>query len=883
MNKVLSGGGPAADPAVAQAVLTDPATGGASGNTAAQRLVKPGRIPDDQLLGVLQYQPWLSAGVIDIFRFTGMKDLEASCPQSYAVVKERMNARVGAAKVAGLYANDDRITALRRWNTAVFDKLTEFQNYYRNTKQEAAEAYVTAVIGEYEWGYLDLASIYVDSGEAGLRLREFMAAGKPEEALTVMIAEADERQAEQMRLDKLAAEAEKWIGRQVATKEVMFWSDTDVHLKELVEPRHGCEARADAVAWARMSGSACAVVEISGWHYVFSLDHQYDRSDIFLVEQWEEARTEVVPVPSTPPGITLTTSDGYVLVAKGERFFGGTQARKPEEHLAADEKILEESGPSLGSDQAVRLFRQLTLDLLLVNLGAAEQRVREQLGVIYGHDWHTIDMVRGLQPGAWRRSLQPKAAVGASIQADAAALRQYMIEAADFAASVGNADLTEAQQTEIMYTLEQIGRLQTESPLAALMVVSHRDPKATGPAEEKDFEDKAAAGSPEEAAGRVADELWTRLDNIDTVRRHFLREPDAVLDLEPLHDQILDGFSTMQRFWIQWEIAGHSLTSLAKTLGMAVLQLGLVVTGMFTAGLTSLAATGTATMLGVHGTAEAFESARLLSAMSKLDLKGGFQLATPEQAASARTWAYIGLGLTLLDVGGFVYAGRLAAQLSRVAAMPDVAAILGTGERDLAAIARQLNMPERTLARQLETLTGAPREQLLARVQQAMGLKIAGYAHSPQLTWAPNPGGEVRTVDEAVALARKLKVEIPDDIRFIAVNQKDLPKNAYAAYAQMGKNFQAGDFIEWEQFYNRFEQIPVALSREVLSSDEAIVAVIAHEMHELNGLRKLFQANGGRLPAADLHRAITPGIKGNLHYEAWDIADKLVLEMRQGK
>jgi hypothetical protein len=99
----------------------------------------------------------------------------------------------------------------------------------------------------------------------------------------------------------------------------------------------------------------------------------------------------------------------------------------------------------------------------------------------------------------------------------------------------------------------------------------------------------------------------------------------------------------------------------------------------------------------------------------------------------------------------------------------------------------------------------------------------------------------------------------------------------------MGKNFQAGDFIEWEQFYNRFEQVPVALSREVLNSDEAIVAVIAHEMHELNGLRKLFEANGGRLPAADLHRAITPGFKGNLHYEAWDIADELVLKMRQGQ
>ena len=768
MNKLLSGTRAAADTAVAQVVLTDPAAGGASGNGAAQRLVAPGRISDDQLLTILQNQSDLSASVIDIFHFTGMKDLEADCPKSYALVKERMTVRVGAGKVAGLYANDARITALLRWNTAVADKLTEFQTYYRNTKQEAAVQYASAVIGEYEWNYVDLAGIYSDSGEFGLQLRELVAAGKPEEALTVLIAEADQRQAEQMRLDQLAAQAEKWIGRQVATKEVMFWSNTDVHLKELLDPRHGCEERAQAVAWARMSGSACAVVEISGRYYVFSLDHQYDRGDIFLVEQWEEARTEVVPVPSTPPGITLTTSDGYVLKAQGERFFGGTQARNPEEHLAADEKLLEESGPGLGADQAVRLFRQMTLDLLLVNLGAAERRVRDQLAVVYGVDWNMIDMVRGLQPGAWRRTLRPKAAVGTKVQADAAALRQYMIEAADFAAALGNADLTEGQQTEITYILEQIGRIQTESPLAALMVVSHRDPGATGAAEEKDFEDKAAADSPEQAAGRVADELWTRLDNIDTVRRHFLREPDAVLDLEPLHDQILNGFDAYQRFWIRWEIAGHSLWSLAKTLGMAVLQLGLVITGMFTAGLTSLAASGSATLLGAHGTAEAFESAQMLSAMSKLDLKGGLQLATPEQAASARTWAYIGLGLTLLDVGGFVAAGRLAARLSRVAAAPDVAAVLSAGERDLPAIARQLNMPERTLVRELETLTGASREQLLSRIRQVMGLKIAGYAHSPTVKWLPNPGGEVRTVDQAVALARRHGVEIPEDIMFRA-------------------------------------------------------------------------------------------------------------------
>ena len=873
--------------AVSQVVTAgaDPAVlAGAGGNAAVGQAVAPGRIGDDELVRMLGYQPGLSATVVDLFRFTGLKDMEASHPKSYAIVRDRIAARFGAGKAAGLYANDARIGGLLRWNAAVAGKLTEFQDWYRATRQLTAERVIGELVGEYEWDYAGMAGVYVTAGEPGLRMRELLAAGRPEEVIALLVAEADEKQAEQIRLDALAAEAEKWIGRLVASKEVMFWSDDDIHLHELLEPRQGTEDSASAVGWARMSGRSCAVVEVSKRFYAFALDHQYSRSDVFLAEQWEEARTEVVPVRSTPAGITLTTSDGYILKAERGRFFGGTQARKPEEQLAADERILAESGSDLGAEQAVALFRQMTLDLLMVNLGAAEQRVREQIAAVYGVEWKMIDMVRGLQPGYWKRTLQPKAKVGADVQATAARLRGLLVEAADFAASTDGRELTEAERVEIEFTLEQIGRIQAESPLAAMMVVSHRDSDDTGPAEEDDFEDKAAKGGPQDAAGRVADELWERLDNIDTVRRHFLREPDAVLDLEPLHNQILDGFDEYQRFFIHLKVAGHGLASLAKAVGMGVLQLGLVVAGLFTGGLTSLAAGGMATMLGVHGTVEAFEQARLLSAMSRMDLKGGFQLATPEQAASARIWAYIGLGLTMLDVGGFVSAARLAGRLSRVAALPDVAAALRSGERDLASVARQLGVPERTLARQLETLTGAPREELLARIRQVVDFKIGGFAQSPSMTWLPNPGGEVRTIDEAVALAKQHGVHIPDDIHFAAIGQKYLPKGALAEYAQLGKPKSAGELISWERFYHDVtDNIPVRLSRDVLNSDEAIVAVIGHEMHELNALRKLFEEGGGQMRADDLYRAIAAGRPGNLHDQAWDVADALVKAMRDAK
>ena len=68
----------------------------------------------------------------------------------------------------------------------------------------------------------------------------------------------------------------------------------------------------------------------------------------------------------------------------------------------------------------------------------------------------------------------------------------------------------------------------------------------------------------------------------------------------------------------------------------------------------------------------------------------------------------------------------------------------------------------------------------------------------------------------------------------------------------------------------------------MFQSDEAIVAVIAHEMHELNELRRIFEESGGAISMQRLHNLINPGIARNLHDQAWDVADKLVLAMRKG-
>lgn len=58
------------------------------------------------------------------------------------------------------------------------------------------------------------------------------------------------------------------------------------------------------------------------------------------------------------------------------------------------------------------------------------------------------------------------------------------------------------------------------------------------------------------------------------------------------------------------------------------------------------------------------------------------------------------------------------------------------------------------------------------------------------------------------------------------------------------------------------------------------MAVIAHEMHELNSLRRLFEEAGGQMRAGRLANLIREGVPGNLHDQAWDVADQLVTQMR---
>jgi hypothetical protein len=67
-----------------------------------------------------------------------------------------------------------------------------------------------------------------------------------------------------------------------------------------------------------------------------------------------------------------------------------------------------------------------------------------------------------------------------------------------------------------------------------------------------------------------------------------------------------------------------------------------------------------------------------------------------------------------------------------------------------------------------------------------------------------------------------------------------------------------------------------------LMSDEAIVAVFQHEMHELSLLRRVFTVSENRsMVATDYGIQVSTGRPDNFHDQAWNEADKLVLRMRR--
>lgn len=156
---------------------------------------------------------------------------------------------------------------------------------------------------------------------------------------------------------------------------------------------------------------------------------------------------------------------------------------------------------------------------------------------------------------------------------------------------------------------------------------------------------------------------------------------------------------------------------------------------------------------------------------------------------------------------------------------------------------------------------------------------IIGAAHySKSRPWAKNPHG-ARSLEEAISLARQWGVAIPEDVEFYVGEDSSIDDpNVEASYFAYDATGDAE--ITWSQIRNIRGNFAIRIRQRVLESDEAIVAVFAHEIYEIERLRQLFAANGGRLTVRTRGELVASNVPGNLHDRAWEAADQLVQRMR---
>jgi hypothetical protein len=153
---------------------------------------------------------------------------------------------------------------------------------------------------------------------------------------------------------------------------------------------------------------------------------------------------------------------------------------------------------------------------------------------------------------------------------------------------------------------------------------------------------------------------------------------------------------------------------------------------------------------------------------------------------------------------------------------------------------------------------------------------VAGL--SPTVNWVANAGGLVRSIGEAVEIAQRWGVVVPDDVAFFLDEEGELDNTTTARGPRVTKT--AGGSVAWSDFVHDLTgQVPFIIRRDIMGSDEAIVAVFTHELFELESLRRLL-ADGRTITIEDAIAHCAPDNPGNLHDEAWAAADAAVRRMR---
>lgn len=145
--------------------------------------------------------------------------------------------------------------------------------------------------------------------------------------------------------------------------------------------------------------------------------------------------------------------------------------------------------------------------------------------------------------------------------------------------------------------------------------------------------------------------------------------------------------------------------------------------------------------------------------------------------------------------------------------------------------------------------------------------------------WRRNSHGQLRSVADVEAIARRHGI-IPDDfLRFRVGSARDFPNGELARYGPAIDTSRR--VVEWSEFLTQGdpELVLVRINPIVLDRDDAILAVLLHEVFEIERLAGEFNGNGGRISTARFLELVNEKT-GTLHLAAWDHADEYVEAMQ---
>jgi len=661
------------------------------------------QIPDASLAAMLSgesagYFTWAIVDLLHIWN--GMHGFECTNPTAFPLLRARIIADVGRPAFDWVYEHDAEILPLVMGSAKLKEHAYQLATRFEKESLTVAAATAYSLAEQYEVDY-SLALIGFQKAGANVIYAWHLILDDVDAQALHM--EEDAR-AEQADADARAAEAARWkaigetvVGQTIATKEVWFWWDDDVTLSELATPEDGIADWDLAIAWARLAGHATAIVELQARYFVYTLNENYDYGEIWETSSFEGARTALVPEGSTRTR-AVVTSDGYVITPRDQqRFFGGYQSesRTASRNLLADLQIAEEQGAAV---DPVPLVRQIALDMLMLRLADAEERLHKARVRI--HPGYVFD---------------PRE--GEALQDRTEELRFHIVEAAQLAFDASDPPL-ESEREAMEDELAEIGRITSDDPVAASMIVNRRDKDAPDRPTDPEYANRLAGKLPGDALQLALDEIDAKLANIEKTRRFFYGHPNAVFGFSELIDAARQQLPESQQFAIDWGLFFQQFESLMGDFRSIVKEAALFGVGLIAGeSWIGLAVWGYSALRGAQSVQEGFENADRIAAMTNIDFAGGLQLATPEEAASAQRWAWIGLGLAVIDGCMFVRSATHMLRLSSIMGDPELASVLRYTGRPLGSIAQDLGMSERRLVSELAAARGSARDHLLERIR----------------------------------------------------------------------------------------------------------------------------------------------------------------------